>query len=515
MNALVTCLMLPFFAGLITLAFNQNHERQKNLSLVLSFLTLLASIWQVVAVSELGIAVVQAGNWAAPFGITLAVDFLSAPIIVLVCLLGFVTEVFNLGYQGQDSKNPFYLPIKHFLVGGVVGAMITGDFFNLYVFFEIFLMASFALIAQSKSIPALMGGVKYTLLNLLGSVFFLAGLGFLYNQFGTLNMAQVASVLATEAFLFDFINNPGLTLPVLFFVIAFLAKAASFPLYSWLPTSYPNVSYSTTALLGGLLTKVGVYVLLRCKHLGLLSLIPDYTFLFQVIGMLTMVIGVFGAATQSHFSRILSVHIVSQVGYMIACVGIPGDMAIPAAVLFLAHNMIVKTNLFLIGGVVERSFSTSNLSQLGSGMRLGNVLVFLFALSAFSLVGIPPLSGFWGKFAIVKAALSMNLVFLTAVALFTGVFTLYSMIKIWSEVFLKEQTPDFEKAFPFSELNLRNKVYMYGAVAALGLLIMVPSLVPDSIARVVSAIGTQTQSSAFYVAAILGILPSQTGGLPL
>jgi multicomponent Na+:H+ antiporter subunit D len=235
------------------------------------------------------------------------------------------------------------------------------------------------------------------------------------------------------------IPQPGLVLTLaMLFLIAFGIKAAMFPLFAWLPASYHTPPIAVSAIFAGLLTKVGVYALVRVFTLIFTDDIAYSHTIILVLAGLTMVTGVLGAAAQNDFRRILSFHIVSQIGYMLMGLAIYTPLALAGTVFYIIHHIIVKTNLFLVSGVVQRLRGSFDLAQLGGVYKKYPLLAMLFLIPAFSLAGFPPLSGFWAKYSLVVAGLEAQQYAIVAVALAVSLLTIYSMTKIWAEVFWKE-----------------------------------------------------------------------------
>jgi multicomponent Na+:H+ antiporter subunit D len=313
---------------------------------------------------------------------------------------------------------------------------LTGDLFNLYVWFEVLLMASFALLTLGSERGQIEGGFKYVTLNLIASTLFLTALGLVYGMTGTLNMAALARTLPTAPY-------PGLMLTVsMLFLVGFGIKAAAFPLFFWLPASYHTPPVAVSAVFVGLLTKVGVYALVR---LFTLLFLQDTAFthtLILVLAGCTMVTGVLGAVAQNEFRRILSFHSISQVGYMLMGLGLFTPLALAGALYFMIHHSVVKTNLFLVSGVVYARQGSYELKQLGGQYRAFPALAALFLVSALSLAGLPPLSGFFAKLSLVQAGLALGHYGIVAVSLAVGALTLFSMVKIWAEVFWKAPAAD-------------------------------------------------------------------------
>jgi multicomponent Na+:H+ antiporter subunit D len=386
-----------------------------------------------------GILTLNMGGWDAPFGIVLVVDYLSALMLIVSSLILISVSLFAIRFLPDEIPLPRFYFFFFTLTMGMNGAFITGDVFNLYVWFEVMLISSFVLITMGKKKEQLEGGIKYLALNLVGSFLFLAGLGLLYGKTGTLNMAHLAEILKNDdqALLMN-------TSAILFFV-AFGIKAAVFPLFFWLPSSYHTPNITITSLFAGLLTKVGVYTLIRFFTLFFVHDQQFWHNLLLIVAGLTMVTSGMAAASYYETRRILSYHIISQIGYMIMGLGIFTPLAIAGAVYFTLHNMIAKTGAFLASGMIAKIKGTYHLKEVGGLYKQNPMLAVLFIVPAFALAGIPPLSGFFAKFMLIKAGIESGSYIITTVALLTGLLTLYSMIKIWNEAFLKKQPENFEK----------------------------------------------------------------------
>lgn len=382
-------------------------------------------------VREAGVIASQMGSWAAPFGITLVADLLAALMVGVTAVVGLAVAVYATTEIEESSLAAGFFPFFHVLLLGVCGAFLTGDLFNLYVWFEVMLLASFVLLVSGGGRPALRSGVAYVTLNLLASAFFLVAVGILYSKVGSLNLADLATKLhgpeAVEA-----------TRPVaMLLLVAFGIKAGLFPVFFWLPAAYPTAGFAVSALFAALLTKVGVYALIRVftllfpvEEIGLASVL-------LVVAAATMASGVLAAASQSHVRRILSFHIVSQIGYMVMGLALATPAALASAIFYVLHHIVTKTNLFLVGGLIARAGGSEELGRLGSlGVRrIG--LAALFAVPALSLAGLPPLSGFFAKLFLIRAGLEAEAFIAVAVALAVGLLTLFSMAKIWTEAFWK------------------------------------------------------------------------------
>lgn len=399
-------------------------------------IALVATVWNE------GVFATQVGGWPAPFGITVVADMFSALMVLLAAIVGFCAAIYSAASIDRRRVRYGYYPLFNILLMGVMGAFLTGDLFNLYVWFEVMLISSFVLLGLGGSRPQMEGAIKYVVLNLIASVFFLSGTGMIYGITGTLNMADLSVRLATA-------ESETLVLTVsMFFLVAFGVKAAVFPVFSWLPASYHTPPVAVTALFAGLLTKVGVYALIRVFSLVFTEEQGYTQDLFFWIAGLTMVTGVLGAAAQNEFRRILSFHVVSQIGYMVMGLAFFTPLGYAAAIFFIAHNMFAKTGLFLVAGLSHRLLGSYHLKHLGGLVKLSPELAVLFFVCAFSLTGLPPLAGFVGKFALVRAGFEAEHYIIVAVSLGVSLLTIYSMTKIWAEAFWKpfpgEVPPDLQ-----------------------------------------------------------------------
>lgn len=459
----------------------------------------VVGLWLMKEVWAKGILVVHFGDWPAPFGISFVADALSALLVMVAGFVSWLVAVFSLAdVRAEDEKRGFFA-MYHLLVMAVCGAFLTGDFFNLFVWFEVMLMASFVLLALGSERAQLVGGLKYLVLNLLSSALLLTAVALLYAETGTLSMARMAQVIGEQG-----VSFTALAGGMLLFV-AFCVKAAVFPVFGWLPDSYHTPRLSVTALFGGLLTKVGVYALMRV-----------FTLIFPVaegpgqgfvvgLSIVTMVTGVLGAAAQFEMKRLLAFHIVSQIGYMTLGLGLFSAGALAAALYYVVHNILAKTNLFLVAGAVERRTGSTQLKRIGG--LYGNTpwLAVVFLVSAMALAGMPPLSGFLGKYYLVKEAVPGGHWWAIAAALGVGMLTLYSMVKIWAEAFWK--------ASPESDLGLGQvsgeglgKIPwpMWFAMVVMALGTVAISATPEWIFQIVQRAGEELMEPDRYIEAVLG-----------
>ncbi|MCS3902923.1 multicomponent Na+:H+ antiporter subunit D [Methylohalomonas lacus] len=492
--------LIPFIAGALSLVFYRSLSVQRWIGILGTGALLVASIYLLYMTYTQGIRVMAMGEWAAPFGIVLVADLLGAIMTVLAAILGFAVAVYSLATISRDNIAYGHFPLIHLLLAGVCGAFLTGDIFNLYVWVEVLLVSSFALLILGGERAQMEGAIKYVTLNLLSSILLLVAVGLTYGMTGTLNMADLVGKLAA-------VENQGLvTVIAMLFLVSFGIKSAAFPLFFWLPASYHTPPVAVSALFAGLLTKVGVYALFRFFTL-LFDHDVGYTheILLWMAGF-TMITGVLGAAAQYEIRRILSFHIVSQIGYMIMGLALFTPLALIGGVFYIMHHIIVKANLFLVGGVVYFLRGSYDLKQIGGLWREKPWLGLLFLVPALSLAGVPPLSGFFGKFIIIRAGIEQQSWGIVAVALVVGLLTLYSMIKIWAEAFWKAQPEAHaERAAQFTAaLPTRSLVLMLMPISALALLTLFIGIGAQPVYELASAAAEQMQNPQIYVQAVLG-----------
>jgi multicomponent Na+:H+ antiporter subunit D len=491
---LILPLLIPLFSAALGILAREHAIIQRWISLAGVATHLLIGIAIMGQVLDLGYITTQVGGWQAPYGITLVADLLAAIMILFVGIIGFTVILYSLMSCHQDEFSPAFHPLVHFLLMGVSGAFLTGDIFNLYVCFEIMLMASFALLTLEGHAEQIEGAVKYVVLNLLSSAFFLGGLGLLYAKTGTLNMADI-SLISQQAVADDKVGP--IRLAGLLFFVTFSVKAGMFPFFFWLPASYHTPSVPVSALFAGLLTKVGVYALIRLHTLIMPGEVLGYKLLL-ILGVATMLIGVFGAASQMHIRRILSFHIISQIGYIVVGIAIKTPLALASAIFFIGHNIIAKGNLFLVGGIASDAMGSENLNKTGGMWKAWPQLGIIYLISAFSLAGIPPLSGFVAKFSMLMATVESELWWVMAAAIFTGLFTLYSMIKIWVAVFWKDH-PDQKRDFSMTKETRR-----LVPVSLLALFTIFLGLGGGPLFDICLRAGEQLNNPSAYIKAVLG-----------
>lgn len=436
----VTPVLVPLATVVATTLTQQQPRLQQTLSYGGVLLFLACALALVGAAGGDAPAQAVFGGWGLPFGIEFLVDRTSAALVLITALMGAASLLFLASDADTGPRHPLLLPLLHGLLAGVGGSFATADLFNLYVWFEVMLICSVGLFALGGRPDQLDATFKYFVLNLFGTLLLLMAVGMVYAVTGHLNYGAIAQAMPGVPPAVATLVTGGL-------LLAFLVKAGAFPLFAWLPASYHTLPAPVLALFAGLLTKVGVYAVLRT--LGD-TMAASSALLYEALGWIaaaTMLLGVLGAAYHWDMRRILAFHIISQIGYILLGIALGSEAGNAATLFYTLHHIVVKANLFLIAAIVWRLTGSYDLRRIGGLYRVHPALGVLFLIPALSLVGIPPLSGFWAKLLVLQEAMAQGQVAWTVVALLVSVLTLYSMMKIWMEAFWKPH-PDAQWRLP-------------------------------------------------------------------
>jgi multicomponent Na+:H+ antiporter subunit D len=440
--------VLPLMGAGATLMLSQRERAQRAVSFAVLASVVVIAATLLVQADRHGPQVLWLGAWTPPLGISLVADRLSALMLLVSAVVTLAVFAYSVaqGMTGDDREAPvsIYHPTFLVLIAGVSNAFLAGDLFNIFVSFEMLLFASYVLLTLGGTAPRIRAGTIYVVVNMVSSSLFLISVAAVYAATGSLNLAQLAQRIE---------GLPGavaLTLQLLL-LVTFAVKAAVFPLSLWLPDSYPTAPAPVTAVFAGLLTKVGVYAILRTQTL----LFPDshLSDLLMWAALVTMLVGILGAVAQSDIKRMLSFTLVSHIGYMVFGIGLATEAGISGAVFYVAHHITIQTALFLVVGLIERRAGSTALLRLGGLARLAPVLAILFFIPAMNLAGIPPMSGFLGKVGLLEAGLETGTplaLVLVAGGVVTSLLTLYAVAKTWTIAFWRtpEQAHETAQALP-------------------------------------------------------------------
>lgn len=434
-NWLVLPLLLPLLTAILLIFCRRQVKLQRIISAASAVLGLVAAcllIWQV---DGRGIQTLYLGGWSPPYGIVFVADMLAALLVLMTSLVSFACLIFSFRSIGRNREEMYYYPLLQFLLTGINGSFLTGDLFNLFVCFEVLLIASYALLVLGGTRLQLREALKYVIVNILSSALFVAAMAYLYSIVGTLNMSHLSQRVAEVG------QGGMLTTIAVLLLIVFSLKAGLF-LFFWLPGAYSAPPAAIRALFGGLLTKVGLYAIIR-----MFSLIfyhePGVTHLWiAVMAGMTMVLGSIGAVAYQDVTRIINYNVIIGVGFIALGIAVATAEAWDGVILYLLHDMAAKALLFILGGMLIATAGSDQLSAMGGLIRRYPLLGGLFFATALALVGIPPLSGFPGKLLILRSSMEAHLYGLAGIGLASSLFVLYSLMNVFRQAFWGTEPED-------------------------------------------------------------------------
>jgi len=450
--------ILPLFVGIslagafLTSIVGNKLKWLPDLMGSLTTLILLGlSLITVRIVATQGILVYSVGSWKLPIGIALVLDGLTVFMLVTVNLMAFFIAIYSINYMERFTSKWKFYTLFLLMVAGMNGVVITGDMFNLFVFLEIASVASYALVAFGTERHELEAAFKYTVMSTVGSLFVLLGIVFLYSYTSTLNMADMANILAQKS-----ASNITIMVSVLF-IMGFGLKAALVPFHAWLPDAHPSAPAPISAMLSGILIKsLGVYTLCRVFY-NIIGINSSLSLILMVLGTLSMVIGVFLAIGQWDFKRLLAYHSISQIGYVILGIGLGTPLGMIGGLFHLFNHSVFKSLLFLNSGAVEYATGTRDLQKMGGLMTKMPITGTTSLVASMSIAGIPPFNGFWSKLIIIIACVQANRLGYAFWAVLASILTLASFMKVMKYAFfgkLREKWNKVEEVPVFMKLAM-------------------------------------------------------------
>ncbi|MDA1476241.1 Na+/H+ antiporter subunit D [Bacillus changyiensis] len=435
-NLIILPILIPLLAAVLLIFMNKSIKLMRVFSAISSFTAVVVAAVLVQTVFTDGIQTLYLGGWKPPFGIVLVADQFASLLALTTAIIGFLTVLYSFRSIGEQRERFFYYSAIQFLLAGVSGAFLTGDLFNLFVFFEVLLMASYVLIVIGGTKIQLRESLKYIVFNIISSALFVIGVAYLYAVTGTLNMADL-SVRISES------GQTGLiTVIAVLFLIVFGLKGGIFPLYFWMPGSYYAPPAPIATLFGALLTKVGMYAIARVFTL---IFTQDAAFTHQLmiwLAALTIIFGVIGSIAYCDVQKIIIYNIVTAVGVILFGIAANTPASIEGSIYYLIHDMIIKGVLFMLGGALFALTGTNNLKKMGGLIKSHPVLGWMFLLSAISLAGVPPFSGFIGKLKIAEGGFRSGEFVITMLMLLSSLLVLYSVAKIFIYGFWGDEQKD-------------------------------------------------------------------------
>ncbi|AWV33448.1 Na+/H+ antiporter subunit D [Paenibacillus odorifer] len=488
-NLLVLPLLIPAITAVILIFLKERVRLQRIISAVSVFLNIFVAGFIVYQVNTNGIQTLYMGGWRPPYGIVFVADMFSALLVLTAAIVGAACLFFSFASIGEDRERFYYYPFFHFLLTGVFGSFLTGDLFNLFVCFEVLLVASYALIVLGGSKGQLRETLKYVLINVISSSLFVATIAYLYAATGTLNMAHL-SMRVAEAGQGGVMNVIAVLLLIVFSIKAGLL------LFFWLPDSYSAPPLAVRALFGALLTKVGLYAITRTFTLIFIQE-PGLTHtLIAWMAGATMILGAIGALAYNDLGRIFNYNIIISVGFIAFGISVATQDSLNGVVFYLMHDMVAKALLFFLGGMIISASGTDRLREMGGLIRRYPWTGWMFFVLTLALVGVPPLSGFAGKVMMVRSGFGENHVALALIALASSFVVLYSLIKVFQQVFWGGEKRE-EQGKP-----LHYKAMMAPAAVLFAIVILM-GVGAETVNGLVSQAGAVLADPALYINAVM------------
>lgn len=498
---IISPVVIPLLAAAILIIFRRSVSLHPYIALLALGLNIFASGSLLLRIKTEGPLAMTMGNWFPPFGISFTVDMLGAILAMTSSVAVFCVALYGMGEATQRERRFGFYPLVLSLLVGVNGSFLTGDIFNLYVWFEVFVISSFGLIVLGGETKQLDGAVKYCFLSLIATTLFLIATGYLYGLFGTLNMADLSRVTAPLAF-----EGPYVVVALLY-LLAFAMKGAAFPLYFWLPASYHTPKFVVSALFAGLLTKVGVYSLMRTFTTILPSAGGD-SWLMQVmfyVGVGTLIFGALGAVVQTDLRRLFSFLLVASIGFMLVGLSIGTEVALAAVIFYMVHSILIMTALFLIGGVIYHYRGSLDLRYLSGLNKDFPLFSMLFLLLAFIAAGFPPFSGFWPKLMLISESLKSQEYIGTGAIIFSAFLSIIALGRAFAFGFWRPLTSEGKELVDIQKEKLTGLAKLqYVPVMLLVLVALIVGLLPGYLYDL-SLVGAKGLiNSQGYITAVFG-----------
>lgn len=482
--------LIPLLGAALAAAAWGNERAQSTIGVASLGAQFLASVILFAHVWNNGVVAMSMGGWDAPFGIALAADTLGASLTVVGSLVGLIVALHSIGSTDADHRRAGFFPLLLALMAGVAGAFLTSDIFNLYVWFEVTLISSFGLIVLGGRREQIDGAVKYAFLNLIATTLLLIAIGLLYGLTGTLNMADLSAKVAALP------QDSTLETICLLFLVSLGMKAALFPLYFWLPAAYHTPLPTVSAIFAALLTKVGVYSLIRVFSL----VFPESGDIARDamiwVAVATMVLGALGALAETDMRRMVSFTVVSGVGVMVGGLAIGSELAFLGTIFYFVHSIIISAALFIAVGMIAAAGQSTKITELSGLYKRAPFLAVAFLIVGLSLAGIPPLAGFWPKVYLVQAGHEAGSTLLVAGILVSGFLTLVTVGRAFALIFWRDSGDEQPVPEPVPLVK--------GSLGALAVMTFVIGLYSAPVVEVSNRSAGELLEPGAYVNTVLG-----------
>lgn len=497
--------LITILGGALCLMLRKKTDVQPWVGISFLVLLVIANFGLVGHVIDKGVVAMVMGNWLPPFGIAFTVDALGASMSFIASVVALCAGIYgSVTFERTERRYGFY-PYLLFLLTGVSGAFLTGDIFNLYVWFEVLLISSYGLLVLGNDRPQLDGSVKYGVLNLIGTNLFLIATGMLYGVFGTLNMADLTMKIAA----LDPSSYGPLSTIAALYLLAFGMKAAAFPVNFWLPASYHTPNIVVSAVFAGLLTKVGIYAMLRVFVMLMPVARENMGEILVIVSIATQMTGAMGALAQTQLTNLLGYIVIAGIGSMIGGVAIGTQHAISSTIFYAIHSIVVMTGLYMAAGMMHRLGGSYNLRKLGGLYVVNPALASVFLILSLSVSGLPPFSGFWAKMMLVDSALEAYHPIMAGSYLMSGFLTMVAFGRVWSFAFWRggpEGTPDGKLADSVAQTKPDLPVAMWLPLLILTGIVLYTGLQPELLMELVLRSASSIYEPLGYLRAVFGDL---------
>lgn len=488
LGALVT----PLIGAIVALIFANSNRLQRSIGVLTGLIAWVFSVSLLVQVHDVGVQTYALGKWIPPYGIVLVADQLGALFSLMVTTIMIAGLLYTFRGNDKCMSYPAFIPLFLLMEVGLVGAMLTGDLFTLFIFMELMVLASVSLTAISDDHFGLEAALKYIFISSIGTLFLLLGIASLYATFDTLNMALIAQVMRT-------VERPILAdSSALMLLCAFLLKSAVFPFHFWQPDFHTTAPTPISAMLSSIVVKVGVYGILRL--VTLLFVMDPHVMApgLSMLGIIGILFGSLGALRTYNAKRMLAYSTFAQIGFILVGIGWGGTLALVGAIVYAFNHAFIKSSLLMLMGVVASYTPTksANFSDIsGIGSRLPPALGWLVLLGGLSLAGVPPFNGFISKLALIRGGVDkgdwVNLIIMVS----AGILTLMYMIRAWQRIF--QQSP-----LPSTVQTKAEGDSMFAPLLLIVLCLLLGTIFTEPLIQLVSDTVRQIQDPSVYISAV-------------
>lgn len=457
-NLPVIPIVIPLLFAAITIFFKNNTVKQRQITFVATLLVLASAIYNTIKIYKYKALILEMGNWKSPFGITLTLDGINSILISISAFVFLMTLIYSFKTLDTNTENSFFYTGFLLIMVGINGAFTTGDIFNLFVFYEILLMSSYLLLLVGTKKEQVKSSISYVLMNVFAGSLFVISVAYLYTIVGSLNMAYISKTISLLP------DKRGVYLVGAVMIFVFAMKGALFPLFTWMNRAYAAPPIAVSVIFAALLTKVGLYSIIRTYSLFYYeSSFIKYFLLF--LATISIIAGSIGAIYQKNLKQIIIFNIVISLGIMVAGTSTLNNSGLKGVILYAIHDILLKSVLFLIVGIIIYICNVKNIKKCGL-INKYPLLGWIFFISSLCLAGVPPFSGFYGKALILRGLIEEKQILVAILVALSGLIILYSLIKIFLNIFYD----NINKTLEFKPLP---KILMFPVVMLLALAIII------------------------------------------